>query len=229
VYDFRTAFDLMKAYVKQRPRDIDGLEALIGIALDVGDRRMVSEASARLQQVGLESGDPRPRAISGSALSLNFPQAVAFARKQLELRPNDPPILWQAHRAFLWAGRRDEARQILPRLLSSKFTQSVALAEIHQACADGQRDRAEALFHQLETRQDAFNGNLWYASFVLGRRAQALKVSLEPKEPDRSIILSISLLFPMFDVHDYPWLDERFQAQGIQRPPAIPMPHACAS
>jgi len=33
----------------------------------------------------------------------------------------------------------------------------------------------------------------------------------------------------MLDVHDYPWLDERFKTQGIQRPPAIPMPHACLS
>lgn len=229
VYDFRTAFDLIKVYVKQRPRDIDGLEALIGIALEVGDRRTAGEASARLQQVGLESGDPRPRAISGSALSLNLPQAVAFARKQIELRPNDPPILWQAHRAFLWAGRRDEARQILPRLLSSHFTQSVVLAQIHQACADGQLDHAHALFHQLKDRPDAFSGNLWYASFILGRRAEALQVSMEPKEPDRSIILSISLLFPMLDVHDYPQFDERFKAQHIQRPPAIPMPGACAT
>jgi TolB-like protein/DNA-binding winged helix-turn-helix (wHTH) protein len=227
VYDFRTAFDLIKTYVKQRPRDVDGLEALIGIALDVGDRRTASETSARLQQVGLESGDPRPRAISGSALSLNMSQAVAFARQQLELRPNDPPILWQAHRAFLWAGRRDEARQILPRLLSSHFTQSVALAQIHQACADGQPDRAEALYQQLKNRPDAFSGNLWYASLALGRRAQALRVSLEPKEPDRSIITSISLLFPMLDVHDYPWLDERFTEQRLVRPPAVGMPHAC--
>jgi TolB-like protein len=226
-YDFRTAFDLIKVYVQQRPRDIDGLEALIGIALEVGDRRAASAASARLQQVGLESSDPRPRAISGSALALNMPQAVTFARQQLALRPNDPPILWQAHRAFLWAGRRDEARRILPRLLSSHFTQSVALAQIHQACADGQRDRAEALYRQLRNRADAFSGNLWYASLILGRRADAVRISLEPKEPDRSIILGISLLFPMLDVHDYPWLEERFKDQRITRPPTIGMPHSC--
>ena len=229
VYDFRTAFDLITAYVKQRPRDVDGLEALIGVALQIGDRRTASEASARLQRVGLESGDPRPRAISGSALSLNLPQAVVFARQQLAMRPNDPPILWQAHRAFAWAGRRDEARQILPRLLSSHFTQSVALAEIHQACIDGERDRAEALYRQLKSRPDAFSGNLWYATLILGRRVEAVPLLVEPKEPDRSIVLSISLLFPMLDVHDYPWLDERLREQGIRRPPAIGMPHACTS
>jgi hypothetical protein len=228
VYDFRTAFDLIKAYVKQRPRDVDGLEALIGVALQVGDRRTASEASSRLQQVGLESGDPRPRAISGSALALNLPQAVAFARQQLALRPNDPPILWQAHRAFAWAGQRDEARQILPRLLSSHFTQSVALAQIHQACVDGQRDRAEALFRQLKGRPDAFSGNLWYASLILGRRNEAVPYLLEQKEPDRSIVLSISLLFPMIDVHDFPWLEERLKEEGVRRPAAIGMPHACA-
>jgi len=229
VYDFRTSFDLIQAYVKQRPRDVDGLEALIGVALQVGDRRTASAASARLQQIGLESGDPRPRAISGSALSLNLDQAVVFARQQLALRPNDPPILWQAHRAFAWAGKRDEARQILPRLLASKFTQSVALAEIHQACIDGQPDKAAALFRQLKARPDAFSGNLWYATLILGRRADAVPYLLEPKEPDRSIVLSISLLFPMLDVHDYPWLDERMTAQHIQRPPATGMPHSCAA
>jgi TolB-like protein len=222
-YDFRSAFDLIKVYVKQRPRDVDGLEALTWIALDVGDRRTASEASARLQQVGLESSDPHPRAISGSALALNMPQAVAFARQQLALRPNDPPILWQAHRAFLWAGQRDEARQILPRLLNSHFTQSVVLAQIGQACADGDREKAETLFRQLRSRPDAFSGNLWYASLILGQRAKAVQYL---QGPDRSVV-HVSLLFPMLDVHDYPWLDERFREQRLVRPPAIGMPHAC--
>jgi hypothetical protein len=227
IYDFRSAYDLIQAYVRQRPRDLDGLEMLVWVALDVGDRHMASAGSALLQKVGLESSDPRPRAISGSTLALNMPQAVEFARQQLAVRPNDPPILWQAHRAFIWAGRRDEARQILPRLLNSHFTQSIALAQIHQACADGQRDRAEALFRQLKSRPDAFSGNLWYASLILGRRKEAIPILLEPKEPDRSIVLSISLLFPMIDVRDYPWLDERFKEQHLARPAAIAVPHSC--
>jgi TolB-like protein/DNA-binding winged helix-turn-helix (wHTH) protein len=224
---FREALRLMLLYLDERPRDLDAWDELVDLAGYAENRQLMARAAERIHALSIESGLPRSRAITASVLSLDIPNAVRRSRQQLEISPGEALIQYQAHRALLWGGQRDEARAILMRIRASSLPEeNKVLAELRQACADGGR-RAREIAAQLSRVPDFSLSGAWHSALLLGDTAAAVEVLRPLDRPDRLTTLMQYLVYPMFDARPYPLLQARLKADGITRPQPATIPYAC--
>ena len=224
---FREALQLMLRYLDERPRDLDAWEDLVDLAGYAENRKLMATAAERIHTLSMESGSPKSRAITASVLSLDIPNAVRRSQEQLARSPGEALIQYQAHRAFLWGGRRDEARDILMQIRSSSLPEeNKLLAELRQACADG-GSGAREIAARLARLPDASISTAWQSAQLLGDTKRAVEMLRPLDRPDRLTTLMQYLVYPTFDARPYPLLQARLKADGVSRPPPAPIPFAC--
>ena len=223
---FREALRLMQLYLRQRPRDVDAWEEVVDLAGYADDRRFMAQAAERIHTLSFETGQPLSRALTASVLSLDTANAVKRSREQLTRSPGEALIQYQAHRALLWGGNRDEARAVLDRMRSSSLpAENIRLAELRQACADGgkgAREIAERIAQSAAGTSDA-----WHSAILLGDARRAAEVLKPLDRPERLTTLMQYLVYPEFDVRPYQNLQARLRADGIDRRPPVRIPFAC--
>lgn len=224
---FREALRLMQLYLRERPRDVDAWEEIVDLAGYAEDRRLMARASERIHRLSLESGAPLSRAITAAVLAMDIPNAVARSREQFRRSPGEALIQYQAHRALLWGGHRDEARSVLQRMRSSSLPEeNILLAELRQACADGGQG-VDRIVAQLKATPNASLSGAWHTAMLLGDNRGAADVLKPLDRPDRLTTLMQYLVYPTFDVRSFPLLQERLAADGIRRPEPARIPFAC--
>ncbi len=224
---FREALRLMRAYLRERPRDIAAWEDIVDLAAYAEDRMTMRRAAERIHTLSLETGTPLSRAITASVLANDIPNAVARARRQLVERPDEALIQYQAHRALLWGGHTGEARAVLNRLRTSALPEeNKLLAELRQACAEGGRG-ARQIADRIASLPDASTSGAWHTAMLLGDRRRAVDVLMPLHRPERLTTLMQYLVYPTFDVRPFPLLTARLNADGVKRPPPIGLPFAC--
>lgn len=225
---FTAALDAMQAYLKQRPRDIGGWDDLVTISAYAGRRDITREAANRLQRLSIEAGNPVSRAITASVLARDYAAAVDHAREQLQLRPDNALLNYQAHRALLALGRRDEARALVPGLIASSLPQdSKQLVQIRQYCADGRDADARALVDTLPVDDVRRLNPRWQALMTIGARRSADSLLRPLDTPERLTGLMQYLVYPEFNVSAFPTLAARLRADGISPSRPAPIPYAC--
>ena len=226
---FRESLRLMLLYLKERPRDLDTWEELVDLAGYAAERQLMAKAAGRIHVLSMESGSPRSRAITASVLAVDIPNAVARSRQQLARSPGEALIQYQAHRAFLWGGYRDEARTLLAQIRASSLPEENKLiAELRQACADGGHGARE-ISDRMARLPDASASGAWHRAMLFGDSAGAAAVLKPLDRPDRLTTLMQYLVYPIFDARPFPLLSARLAADGIQRPSPIAIPYACPS
>ena len=225
---FREALRLMQLYLRERPRDVDAWEEVVDLAGYAEDRRFMAQAAERIHSLSIEGGQPLSRALTASVLSLDIPNAVARAREQLRLRPGEALIQYQAHRALLWGGHKDEARGVLARLRSSSLpAENIRLAELRQACADGGKGARE-IAAQIFQNSPGTSSDAWHAAMLLGDQRRQAEILKPLDRPERLTTLMQYLVYPDFDARPFPLLQERLQADGVNRRPPVRPPFACS-
>ena len=225
---FREALRLMQLYLRERPRDVDAWEEVVDLAGYAEDRRFMARAAERIHTLSIEGGQPLSRALTASVLSLDIPNAVRRSREQLRRSPGEALIQYQAHRALLWGGRKDEARAILARMRSSSLpAENILLAELRQACADGGRGAREIRARLVQSSESP-SSDAWHAAVLLGDQRRAAEVLKPLDRPERLTTLMQYLVYPEFDVRPFPRLHERLRADGIERPPPVRPPFVCS-
>lgn len=226
---FRDALQLMLRYLDERPRDVDTWEEVVDLAGYAEERSLMAKAAERIHTLSMESGSPRSRAITASVLSLDIANAVKRAREQLRRSPGEALIQYQSHRALLWGGYRDEAREVLNRLRTSELPEeNKLLAELRQACADGGRGARE-IAERMARVPDASVSGAWHRAILFRDSAAANRVLAPLHRPDRLTTLMQYLVYPSFDARPFPLLMERLRADSITRPSPVPIPFACSS
>lgn len=224
---FRESLRLMLLYLDERPRDLDAWDELVDLAGYTENRQLMAKAAEQIHALSIESGSPRSRAITASVLSLDIPNAVRRSREQLARSPGEALIQYQAHRALLWGGRLDEARDILLHIRASSLPEeNRLLAELRQACADGGRGARE-IAQRMARLSDASLSGAWHSALLLGDTAGAVEVLRPLDRPDRLTTLMQYLVYPTFDARPYPLLQARLKADGITRPQPTTIPFAC--
>lgn len=224
---FREALQLMLAYLDERPRDLEAWDEVVDMAGYVENRRLIARAAERIHTISMESGSPKSRAITAAVFSTNASLAVKLAREQLKRSPGEALIQYQSHRALLLGGFRDDARQVLTQLRSSKLPdENKLLAELRQSCADGGA-RAGEIAERLARLPGSSTSSNWQAAELLGDRARATAILMPLHRPDRLTTLMQYLVYPNFDVRPFPLLQARLDADGIRRPAPAPIPFAC--
>lgn len=224
---FREALRLMMQYLDERPRDLDTWEEAVDLAGYAENRPLMAKAAERIHTLSMESGSPRSRAITASVLALDIPNAVKRSREQLQRSPGEALIQYQSHRALLWGGHRDEARQVLNQLRVSELPEeNKQLAELRQACADGGAGARE-IAARMATLSDASTSGAWHRAMLMGDARAANAVLMPLHRPDRLTTLMQYLVYPSFDARPFPLLQARLAADGVRRPPPVAIPFAC--
>lgn len=222
----KDAHRLMVRYLEVRPRDIDAWEEMADLSAYAGERRWMGRAAERLQTLSMEDGYPRSRAITVSVMALQYDTAVQRARRQLEARPDNALTQYQAHRAFVWAGRLAEARRLLEQVNASGMpTDTKMLAEIRQACAEGRVEDARILRRSIAAiGRESIR---WQAAMLLGDTDGAYRLLLPMDTDGRLPTLMQFLIYPEFDPGAYPNLNARLTHEGVARRAVTPLPYPC--
>lgn len=222
----RDAHRLMTRYLEARPRDIDAWEEMADLSAYAGERGWLIRAAERLQTLSMQEEFPRSRAITVSVMALQYDAAVQRARRQLALRPDNALTQYQAHRAFIWAGRFQEARPLLSQVKASSMpADAKLLAELRQACAEGRLAEAEGLRREADRAGDT--AIRWQAAMLMGD-AEGAEAVLQPLDSaGRIATLMQFMIYPEFDTRLYPNLSARLTKEGVKRPPLAPLPFPC--
>jgi len=226
-YRFRDAVNLMRAYLQQRPRDLDAWDEMVNLAGYVGDRALMAEAARRIHDQSVEAGMPLSRALTASVLALDIDNAVRRARQQLAMQPGVALIQYQAHRALLWGGHRDEARPLIERIRQSSLPEeNKLLAELRQACADGGAGAA-AIVSKLDSDKRTSTSGRWQAWMIAGDERRAYAQLKELDQPARLATLAQYMVYPDFDARQFPLLQSKVDDDHVRRPPIVRAPYTC--
>jgi TolB-like protein/DNA-binding winged helix-turn-helix (wHTH) protein len=225
---FKTAQQLMVRYLDARPRDIEAWEAMGDIAAYAGDRPAMARAAERIHTLSIEAGNPKSRAITLSVMALQLPQAAARARQQLTLSPTNAITQYQAHRAFIWAGKPNEARPLLNLIEASTMPEeNKLLAHLRQACADGRPEDTKRFRTRISKVGDL--NTRWQAAQLMGDQSTATALLQPLDRPERLATLMQFMIHPTFDARLYPALSAALTRNGVAPKKPITMPFACLS
>lgn len=225
--ELRSAHQLMVQYLKARPRDIDAWEDMAELAAYADEQAWLIRAGERIHTLSLQAKEPRSRAITVTTMAMQLPEAVARAREQMRLRPKSVMIRYQSHRALIWAGEIDEARQSIDDIVDSQLPEAnKLLAQMRQACAEGRNGDAMQLRERID-RPGTSISNRWQAAQIAGDREGAVRL-LQPLDNQRGLPTLLQFLInPSFDTIRFPFLSATIARDNIVRSEVWPMPGAC--
>jgi TolB-like protein/DNA-binding winged helix-turn-helix (wHTH) protein len=225
---FKAAQQFVTRYLAVRPRDTEAWEAMGDIAAYAGDQPAMARAAERIHSLSIEADNPKSRAITLSVMALQLPEAVARARQQLALRPTNAITQYQAHRAFIWAGKANEARPLLHLIDASTMPEeNKLLSRLRQACADGLLDDAKRVRIRINKVGDL--NTRWQAAQLMGDQSAATALLQPLDRPERLATLMQFMILPTFDARLYPKLNAALTRNGVVPKKPITTPFACQS
>jgi len=223
--------DLSLALLELRPNDPfawDGHLNALFLASRFDDARAFVKRAAAHEFDGDNALDLN--AFITIAARVDLPFGLAEAEKALEDQSPSEAVYYQAHRIFLLADRVDEAAELARRYIAAATDPTWTLmVRIRQACAEGRVEDAEALYADYEFREigESRSNIQWLALQTLGRKADAIAMSLPLDKASTLFALSGFLTYTHFDPRPYPTLAAALSAQGFLREEPAPLNFAC--
>jgi len=223
---FLESLDLLAEYVEAYPNDIEGLQALIEA---IGTIRDAARARSYVQRV-YQIGHDDPITLNGLINNLLFvglvDDAVALARDVIKRYPQHAFLLYQSHRALLWAGHTEEAARLVGLLERSDFPlENIVLVQLRQACAEGNTALARQQLEEAVQIQRLDTSAYFIALHVLGKPEEAYRYLVDANLDIWA--LASFLNYPYFDHNYFPRLAAMLEQQGIDRPYIDGPPYAC--
>lgn len=240
--DDMEALRLWTEYLESRPNSTHAVASQISIFRTLGRLdESVNAAKAYFELYGYDVGvadDTLHTLRDGWDKDREF--SLEYTQGVLERFPDQPLLLYQAHRALLAGGEIEAAilvHDMLRRLNLSNWDGRFALMTMRQLCAEGKNSQAAQIF-ETATRNNVFSINkeswatymeLWLANMILGRNEKASDVlaGLDNAENWRS--LNPFRGFNFFDPRPYPYLMERLEGLGIPPKVVTTLPYRCNS
>lgn len=220
----REAVERYRAFVDARPNSGSGWSGLTFAALKASDDAQLDRALDWLRNEG-ERNLSAAITYVGNAYQHHDPSQVAdYALERLEDWPDVQVLLYQAHRALLWAGRVDEAAAVLWRINDEWPSQLVAA--LRQACAEGRVDDAEAIWRRSKTKGAV---GTWIVLKTLGREDEASEALIGLVNSELPFRRSTPLAYRIFDPTPFPSVMALLDREQIQRPPPLKIPFRCGA
>jgi TolB-like protein len=219
---------LMTDYLADRPNDRAAVQLKMSALMNLGRWEEAQVVAHHLANISGSESLEMQDAIVNLVFSGDTAGAADVSRRALQIHPDNALIAYQAHRAFLWDGAIDEAREILPFVSSSQIPAiNKDLATTRQACADGNTSEALRIHEKLAAQFQAGESILWISHHMLGQREQASALLRLYDEANQMYSLASYLVYPYFDPTPHPRLMEILTSQGIDRPPPVEIPFRC--
>jgi hypothetical protein len=218
----------LQQYIEVTPLDFDAWSSLATTYSWLADYDAAHKAHVRAEEITDNTVVQRISIIFNYVWAKDSPAAAKAARRAVTQYPNDANILYQAHRALLWAGAVDEARALTARLYDGELENVGKLTvKVRQSCADGDRKSAQAAADKIFALGDDEANPKWIAHQMLGGRKAARESIIHFDRTRPPILLASWLWYPYFDAEQYPNLREILRRENIVRPPTTKIPFAC--
>ena len=222
------ALRLNTEYLEKRPNDQDAqfrqLTLLASQSLD-------DQLSAAIDQY--QERDGYDVIVVNSSLTylltLNDREAIrAFVKTALERVGDSPFVVYQAHRALLWAGDVDGASRLSQIIQSSDLPEDNRLmVQLRQACAENRLSDAARLYNRVKAANADEPGTSWVINRVMQNEQEAFEhlASLDSNEDLRGI--GDMLTYAYFDARQFPNLMALLESQGIEPRQPLDIPYRC--
>ena len=229
-FEFRKEMRLLRRVLEARPNYAQGWMSLMQLAVNLSDFEAASAAADSL--MALYAEQPDPEVANGILITLHridrAQDGAEFARQALRDFPGNIGVIYQAHRALLWAGDIEAAAGLLPSLVDDT-ADSYVVARTRQACAEGRKSDAERITAEFVGSKDNPEGDTsaWHLYMLLGRVADANDLIRRTSSPDVLSSRASWLFYRQFDPAPFPELVALLEREKIKRPPALAIPFAC--
>jgi TolB-like protein len=222
---WREAIVLLEAVAAQRPGDATVQQQVLDVAARLVDKALMRRTLDAIWELAQARVDQAIVHINWAHRTGDFPRAGREAMVLAQIWQDNPRILYQAHRALLWAGRVADAAEILTRWQALDDDETWAmLPPARQACAEGRRAEVETALTRLTADQIS---QRWHLLMLLGRKDEAAAL-LQPLEHGGNLSsLSDFLIFLHFDPAPFPSVMALLAREKIDRPPPVSLPFAC--
>jgi TolB-like protein/Flp pilus assembly protein TadD len=219
---------LINDYLENHPNDREGIQSQLAILLQLGRWQEAQKVAHHLAEIGGEDPESLISAIVNLVFSGDSAGAAEVARQAHQRHPDNANLTYQVHRAFLWNGDIDEARDVLPLITASQLAWfNKKLAAMRQECADGNADAAVRIHEEFVDEYLEGEAILWISYHLLGQREQASQVIHPYDQANQLNALSDYLAYPYFDPRPHSGLMQVLEQQGIDRPPPLEIPFRC--
>lgn len=225
----RDALRLMQQYVADRPGDQVARRALIQVAVWAEEKEIGRRQMDEIWKTATVSEESGMAYVSNGYRFVDDPEVADRLVAVVQQFPDSPAVLYQGHRALLWAEKNRAAAEAAHQLLAFSIESSIGpdLARARQACANGGRTTVEDILASLNPDDDRQRGFRWHLLLLLGRPDEATEV-LQPLFSGGVPYRVANLLFyPQFDARPFPSLMQVLEREGIDRPPPAEIPFAC--
>jgi len=222
----RDAMRLYQAYLKERPNDDAAWFGLLGVAQEGFNRPLIDEALDHHRTRGLQEADQANTYISNAYQYAPAGEVADYGLAALQRWPDNPGLLYQVHRALMWAGRAREGATLAERYAElSSFNELVAA---RQACIEGRRDEVERVLGTLDPESDpTFQVKQWLILKMLGRDEEALE-DLQRFASRTSVLEMFSWMgYRSFDPRPFPKLMAVLKREGVEVPEPLQLPYRC--
>lgn len=221
----RTAIRRFRAYVDARPNDLRAWHDLLIVAQLANDRESADAALMALKSGGMFDRFAATTYVS-TAYRIGAASAAAdYGIKALERWPNDAGLSYQTHRSLLWAGRIDEATNLIARM--NEANAGNRLVRARQACAEGRRDDVLRILAELRSGDSGNVAVEWLILMLLGEDQEAAELLRGFESNGVPYQLASWLVFHTFDPSPFPSLVQMLERENVQRPPTVEIPFAC--
>ncbi|MEJ2534904.1 MAG: hypothetical protein P8008_05425, partial [Gammaproteobacteria bacterium] len=218
----REAVERYDAFVKARPNQYAGWSGLMNAAMKASDTESLRRAFAWLRERGRRDLNAAITYV-GNAYQHEDPSRVAdYGLERMEDWPETQILLYQVHRALLWAGRTEEAAALVRRMDDEWGNKPLAL--LRQACAEGRADDAQTIMKGSLATDGGFS---WFALKLLGRDQEAEQAIAPAMTSAFPYQRSMYLIYRVFDPTPFPAVMEMLERENISRPPALEIPFRC--
>lgn len=222
------ALRLNTEYLEQRPNDQDAqnrqLNLLSSMSLD-------SELAAAIKEYQERDGYDIVVAQASMTYLLigNDREAIrAFVKTALERVGDSPFVMYQAHRALLWAGDIDGASGIASMLQSSDLPEvSRRTVALRQACAEDRLSDATRIYDRLQTNSPDQISTIWISNLIMGQQEKAFDTLIGLDDTGDLTSLGDFLSYAYFDARPFPKLTALLKEQGIEPREPREIPYRC--
>lgn len=223
------ALNLITEYLSERPNDYQALDDQLTLLMFLRRWDDAHPVAHRLAAVAGEDSVSMQSAVQNLVFMNDGAGAARVARRALELHPDNAMVRYQVHRALLWDGAIEEAREVLRPIMASQlgwFNKN--LAALRQACADGDIAEALSIHERFENEYQEGETVLWISYQILGLPERASAVLQSYDESNQLYSLSSYLGYPYFDPRPHPNLMKWIEQQGVRYPPPAEIPYRCS-
>ncbi len=164
--------------------------------------------------------------INAAYRSVDPSDAADFGLEAMKRWPASLTLVYQTHRTLLWAGRYKKASEVAARY-KTLVPGDTLLVDAREACAAGDRKKAEEILARLVAEQPDYYSGQWLIHNMLGNTEQEAEVLRPLEESGITYQLVDFMGYPKFDPRPFPSLMAMMEREGFQRPePTVP-PFRC--